>query len=217
MPIKGKFGPRYRVPFRRRREGKTDYRARYKMLLSKKIRAVVRKSLRNIFVQFIRAELGGDKTISTTKSVELKKYGWKYSGGNIPAAYLTGYLAGLKAMKLGINEAILDIGPQRSTKGSRLYAALKGLVDAGVNIPYNDVIFPSIERIQGYHIAQYAEKLENEDQELYKKRFSGYIQNGLNPRDTPTNFQEVLNKIAEEFGVEPPTLTKEEEEEFEEE
>ena len=103
-----KYGPRYRVPFRRRREGRTDYRARYKMVISGKIRAVVRKSLRNIVIHFVRAKLEGDETLVFTKSTELTKYGWRYNRGNVPAAYLTGYLAGLKALKAGIKEAILD-------------------------------------------------------------------------------------------------------------
>ncbi|EQD30588.1 50S ribosomal protein L18P, partial [mine drainage metagenome] len=34
-------GPRYRVAFRRRREGKTDYRARLRLLKSDRPRAVV--------------------------------------------------------------------------------------------------------------------------------------------------------------------------------
>ncbi len=214
MPIKRKFGPRYRVPFRRRREGRTDYRARYKMLLSQKIRAVIRKSKRNITIQFVKAELKGDKTLSTTRSIELRKYGWNFSGGNTPAAYLTGYLAGLKALKAGINEAILDIGPQRSTRGSRLYAALKGMIDAGIDIPHNENILPSIDRIQGKHIASYAEQLINSNQELYNRRFSRYIKIGLDPRNIESVFLEVLNKIAKEFNVEPPSF--EEDEEFEE-
>ncbi len=209
-----RFGPRYRVPYRRRREGRTDYRARYKMLLSRKIRAVVRKSLRHIIIQFVKAELGGDKTLVTTRSLELKKYGWNYGCGNIPAAYLTGYLAGLKALKAGINEAILDIGPQRAIHGGRLFAALKGLVDAGVEIPHNPIVFPSVSRIKGEHIAEYAKKLKRRKKAL-EKQFGGYLKAGLLPEDIPKVFEEVLNNIAKAFGVEPPTL--EEEEEFEEE
>lgn len=216
MPLKGKFGPRYKVPFRRRREGRTDYRARYKMLLSNKIRVVVRKSKRNITIQFIKAELGGDKTLSTTRSLELKKYGWSFNGGNIPAAYLTGYLAGLKAMRLGITEAILDIGPQRSTKGNRLYATLKGLVDAGINIPYSEDILPTVDRLQGYHIADYSRKLKESDQDVFNKQFGGYIKAGLNPEEIPLKFKDVLNNIAKEFNVTPPTFKEsEEDEEFE--
>jgi len=212
-----KFGPRYRLPFKRRREGRTDYHARYKMLLSGKIRAVVRKSLRNIIIQFIKAELGGDKTLITTWSTELRKYGWRFGNGNIPAAYLTGYLAGLKAIKRGIEEAILDIGPHRSTKGNRLYAALKGLIDAGVEIPYGDGILPDIDRIQGEHIVDYAKKLKEGNKEKFERQFSDYIKRGLDPERISEEFRKTLNTIAQAFGVEPPSLEEEFEEELEEE
>ncbi|MHA1589293.1 MAG: 50S ribosomal protein L18 [Candidatus Njordarchaeales archaeon] len=208
-----KYGPRYRVPFRRRREGRTDYRARYKMVISGKIRAVVRKSLRNIVIHFVRAKLEGDETLVFTKSTELTKYGWRYNRGNVPAAYLTGYLAGLKALKAGIKEAILDIGPQRSTKGNRLYAALKGLVDAGVEIPHGEEILPEISRIKGEHIANYARLLKENDPEKYKRQFSGYISQGLDPEKIPEEFEKTLNNIAKAFGVEPPELVKDEFEE----
>jgi len=211
-----RFGPRYRLHFRRRREGKTDYRARYRMVISKKIRAVVRKSLKNIIIQFVEVRPEGDHTLSFTKSTELIKYGWNYNRGNTPAAYLTGFLAGCKAIKAGIKEAILDIGPQRSVRGGRLYAALKGLVDAGLEIPHNPVIFPSVDRIKGEVIANWAKKLKEEDEDFYKRQFSGYIKNNLDPAEMPKVFEEVLNKIAEEYGVEVPEL-EEEEEEWEEE
>jgi len=213
---KTRFGPRYRLHFRRRREGKTDYRARYRMVLSKKIRAVVRKSLKNMVIQFVETKPEGDFTLSFTKSTELIKYGWPYNRGNTPAAYLTGFLAGCKAMKAGIKEAILDIGPQRSVKGGRLYAALKGLVDAGLEIPHNPVVFPSVDRIRGEVIAEWAKKLKEENEEFYKRQFGGYLKNNLNPEDIPNIFDEVLKKIAEEYGVEVPSF-EEEEEEWEEE
>ena len=212
-----RFGPRYKVPFKRRREGRTDYRARYKMILSGKTRAVVRKSLRNIVIQFVNAELGGDKTLSTTWSVELKKYGWRYGCGNLPAAYLTGFLAGLKAKKIGIEEAILDIGPQRSTKENRLYAALKGIVDAGVFIPHNEKVFPSVGRIRGEHIASYAKSLKENNPERYKIQFGRYLKMGLDPEKIPEEFEKTLNEIAKAFGASVPELEEEEEGEEEEE
>ena len=207
--MKKRFGKTYRVPWRRRREGKTDYYARYKMLLSRKIRAVVRKSLRHIIIQFAKGEIQGDRTLSYTHSRELRKYGWKYNCGNVPAAYLTGFLAGLKALKANINGAILDIGPQRSTYGGRLYAALKGLVDAGLKIPHNDKIFPSPERIAGKHIADFAKKLKEKDPSLYEKQFSFYLANKVLPENITKNFIDALKNIASEFGVEVPDWVNE--------
>ena len=212
---KKRFGPRYRVPFRRRREGKTDYHARYRLVLSEKIRAVVRKSLRNVVIQFVESRIEGDVTLSFTKSTELIKYGWEYNRGNAPAAYLTGFLAGCKAKKAGIEEAILDLGPQSAIKGGRLFAALRGLVDAGIEIPHNPAVFPPASRIKGELIAEWAAKLNEENKEFYNKQFSNYLKKGLKPEDMPNVFDEVLTKIANEYGVEKPTLEDETEEEFE--
>lgn len=208
MPRK-RFGPRYRVSFRRRREGRTDYYARYRLVISGKIRAVVRKSRRNVIIHFTMAELQGDKTLVFTRSSELKKYGWTFSCRNTPAAYLTGYLAGLKALKAGIKEAILDIGPQRASRGSILFASLKGLVDAGVEIPYNEEILPSNRRILGYHIAEFYEKVL-QDREKYENQFTEYINKGFDATKITEIFNNVLQKIAEEFKVEPPKIELEE-------
>ncbi|MBU7023120.1 MAG: 50S ribosomal protein L18 [Theionarchaea archaeon] len=145
-------GPRYRVAFRRRREGKTDYHQRCTMVQSGRNRLVVRKSLRHVAVQVIKAETQGDLTLACAHSSELKRFGWKLPTSNIPAAYLTGYLCGVRALKGGIEKAILDIGVNRIVPGSRLFAALKGAADAGLDIPYSETILPSEERIKGAHI-----------------------------------------------------------------
>lgn len=204
-----KFGKTYRVPWRRRREGRTDYHARYKMLLSGKIRAVVRKSLRHIVVQFVKAEIGGDKTLSFTKSTELRKYGWEYNCGNIPAAYLTGFLAGLKAIRNNINEAILDIGPQRSTKGGRIYAALKGILDVGVWIPHSEEILPSPERLLGKHIEHFATELKERDIDYYSKQFNQYISKKLDPAKISEQFIMVIKNIAKDFNAKIPDWIRE--------
>ncbi len=148
-------GPRYKVPFRRRREGRTNYHFRYKLLLSKKPRLVIRKGNGNISLQLVTAKLIGDETHLTVNSREIKKFGYNSSTGNIPAAYLTGLLFGKKMKSLGYTEAILDIGIQASTKGSRVYSALKGVVDAGIEVPHSPEIFPDEERIRGEHISSY--------------------------------------------------------------
>jgi large subunit ribosomal protein L18 len=145
-------GPRYRVPRRRRREGKTDYRKRISLLKSKIPRAVVRNSQKNVSVQFIIFDPKGDKVQISASGYELEKFGWKGSTSNIPSAYLTGYLAGKRAKEANVDNAILDIGLATPIKGSKVFATLKGIVDAGVDIPHNDTILPSPERIRGEHI-----------------------------------------------------------------
>ncbi len=145
-------GPRYRVARRRRREGKTDYRKRIKHLRSGQPRAVIRRSTRNIRIQFIEYHPKGDHIIASANGLELEKYGWTGSAANTPAAYLTGYLAGKRAKRAGIAKAVLDIGLFTPTKGARVFASLKGLLDAGIDIPHSKKIFPKEERIYGQHI-----------------------------------------------------------------
>ncbi len=186
----------YRVPFRRRREGKTNYRKRLKLLLSEKPRLVVRKSNKHIIAQIIKFDTKGDRTLVSVHSNELiKKYGWKGNTKNIPACYLVGLLIGFKALKIGIKEAVLDIGLIPATKGGRVFAVLKGAVDAGLKVPHSDEIFPDEYRIRGEHIAKYAEILK----ENAKQRFSLYFEKGLNPKDLPKHFDEVKQKIIEEY------------------
>ena len=148
-------GPRYRVPFRRRREGKTNYHVRYKLILSKKPRVVVRKSNASTTLQLVVAEQTGDKTLLTVNSRELKDFGFTFSKSNLPAAYLTGLLFGKKMLALGLDEGIADIGLHASTKGNRVYAAIKGVIDAGVDVPHGSEIFPDQSRISGQHIKDY--------------------------------------------------------------
>jgi len=148
-------GPRYKVPFRRRREGRTNYHVRYRLLLSRKPRLVVRKGNKNIILQLAVAELVGDKTLLTVNSQELKKFGYTLNTSNVPAAYLTGLLFGKRMKALGQSEAILDMGLYANSKGNRVYSALKGVIDAGIDIPHNPKIFPDEERIRGQHIESY--------------------------------------------------------------
>jgi len=150
-------GPRYSVPFRRRREGKTDYRLRLNLLKSSKPRAVVRKTLKGIIVQFAEYDEKGDKILVSATAGELKKMGYTGSLDSTPAAYLTGLLAGHRAKEKHISEAVLDIGLQSPSRGSRVFATLRGILDAGVHVPHGRGIFPSPERIKGAHLKGYSE------------------------------------------------------------
>src|SRR4030066_357877 len=144
-------GSRYRVQLRRRREGKTDYQARKALVLSGKLRLVARNTLKNISAQIIVAKPHGDEVLAAAHSGELtKKYGWKGPTGNVPSAYLTGLLCGLKAKKEGIPKAVLDIGLTAPTKGSRLFAVLNGALDAGMEVPHDDSKLVK-ERAKGEH------------------------------------------------------------------
>jgi len=150
-------GPRYKVPFRRRREGRTDYHQRLRLLLSKENRVVVRKSARHMQVQLVAPKPEGDVTLSSAISTELRKYGYEGTTGNTTAAYLTGLLFGLRTLDEGYEGGVLDIGLAASSAGSRVYAVLKGVVDAGMDVPHDPSVFPSDERIRGEHVAEYVE------------------------------------------------------------
>lgn len=187
-------GSRYKLAFRRRREGKTDYRARLKLISLEKSRLVVRITNNHTIVQIIDVAQDGDETLVSAHSKELQKMGWLGSGKNTSAAYLTGFLCAKKALEAGIDEAVLDIGLKSSIKGAKIYAALKGAVDAGLYVPHNDSILPADERIRGEHVAAYAESLSDEE---LKERFSQYIANGLSPKDLPDHFEAIKQKIEE--------------------
>ncbi|MEM5812771.1 MAG: 50S ribosomal protein L18 [Candidatus Aenigmatarchaeota archaeon] len=182
---------------KRRLEKKTDYYQRLGLLKSKLPRLVVRKSLKNILAQVVEYKPQGDHVITSAISKELRKYGWK-GGNNLPAAYLTGLLVGLKAKKLGIKKMILDIGLQRSTKGSRIYALAKGCLDAGIEIPIGKDVLPSEDRISGKHIEDYAKLLKEKG--FYEKFFSKTLKEGLKPEDMSKHFEEVKNNILKSFN-----------------
>ena len=143
---------RISLKFKRRREGKTNYKLRLGLLKSNKLRLVVRKSLRNVNVQLIQYHDKGDKVLISANSRELIKFGWKGYRRNTPSAYLTGLLCGAKAKNKGLSEAVLDKGLHVSTKGSIIYAALKGAVDAGLKIPFSENLMPDETRIKGEHV-----------------------------------------------------------------
>lgn len=151
--------PLLRMKPRRRRQGLTDYRKRLALVKSGVERLVVRKTNRRVIVQLVKSKAGGDNTLITVSSEVLKKYGWKGSFKSVPAAYLTGLLAGKKALEKGLSRAIVDIGLFRSVKGSRLYAAVKGAIDAGLEIPVDEKVLPEEDRILGKHISEYTEKI----------------------------------------------------------
>jgi large subunit ribosomal protein L18 len=193
-------GPNYRVPYRRRREGKTDYKARRALVLSKIPRFIVRGSLKHMTVQIAEAQPNGDRVITSANSRELiKTYGWKGSCSNLPSAYLTGFMCGLRAVGKGVKKSILDIGLFSPTKGSRIFAALKGAMDAGVEIPCEKEKLPDESRVSGQHVAEYAKQLSSGEQTIYQKQFSKYIKENLQPEQLPTHFSETKEKIVESF------------------
>lgn len=147
-------GPAQRMEFKRRREGKTDYRQRLNLLKSGKTRAVVRMSNNRILVQFIDFAMEGDKVRAAANSNHLEDYGWEGHGDNLPSAYLVGFLSAKRALEKDIDEAVLDIGLNNPEDGGRIFSALNGIVDAGIDVPHDPSVLPDEDRLRGEHIGE---------------------------------------------------------------
>ena|SRR3989344_1274929 len=182
----------YTVPYRRKREGRTDYKTRMKLLLGSKPRIVLRKSSKHVSLQIVEFNPKGDTVIVSANSGELVKFGWKGSMANTSAAYLTGMLLAKKAKKK--LACVLDIGQTSSIKGATIYAAAKGCVDGGLLVPFANEVAPVMARIRGEHVALYAKKLKS-DKDKYQKQFSGYVKAGFDPETMPAHFDQVKTKI----------------------
>ncbi len=150
-------GPGYEVAHRRRREQKTDYKKRIELVKSGRLRAVIRKSNKHMLVQFVSYEKEGDEIICSAKSSELEDLGWEHHTGNLPAAYLTGLLAGKRALDEGFDQAVVDLGLQIKNPGTRVYAAIKGISESGVDLNADSSAFPADQRIKGQHIEDFKE------------------------------------------------------------
>lgn len=184
---------KYTVRYRRIRKQKTDYKTRLKLLLSNTPRLVIRCLTNSVNVQFIEYTKNGDRIITSSDSNELKKLGWKYSG-NIPAAYLAGYIAGIKAKKAKVKMAIIDTGLSLVLKKTRIFAAVKGAIDAGIEIPCSKDALPSEERCFGIDIENYA-KLLLKNKEQYQKKYSRYLTRNVKPEEIMNNVKKIKDNI----------------------
>ncbi len=172
---------------RRRREVRTDYHQRLRLLKSGKSRLVARTSNNHARAQLVTTGDQGDRTLASAHSSDLADFGWEAPTGNLPAAYLTGYLAGLRAVDAGIEEAVLDIGLNTATPGGKVFAVQEGAIDAGLDVPHNDAVFAEWERTRGEHIADYAEQ---RDEPLYSGDFDATA--------LPEHFDDVRERLEEE-------------------
>jgi len=157
-----------KIKFKRRRTKKTDYKARLALLKSGFPRLVVRKTNRYVIAQIVRSKEAQDAIVCSANSKELLKYGWPFSLKSIPASYLTGFLLGVRAKKNKIKDVVLDIGLQRSTKGNKIYAALRGGIDAGLLAKHSEDVMPGEERLKGKHLKN-AENIEEEKNKVKEK------------------------------------------------
>lgn len=138
---------RYQVKFRRRREGKTDYYARRRLVQqdknkydSKKYRLVVRRTNRRVITQIIFATIKGDRVLCQSDTFELKKFGVEAGLTNYAAAYASGLLLarrlltdlGMADMYKGIESAdgeFFDVTEKGVNENRRPF---KALLDVGL-------------------------------------------------------------------------------------
>lgn len=246
----------YQTKFRRRREGKTDYRQRHKLITqdknkykSPKYRLVVRFSNKYVLCQIVYAEIIGDKVLCSAHSKELVDHGLPVGLKNYSAAYCTGLLLARRLLKqIGLDEvysgaeelkgdvvstkgedgrtyyleevdedkrpfrAFLDVGIKNTTTGARIFGALKGASDGGLDIPHNHKRFPGyskdtksfdaeghVSRIMGEHVGDYMKEMEEDDDEKYKKHFSKFIEEDIDG----DGMEELYEKVHESIRKNP--------------
>jgi len=185
----------YARTIKRIRQDKTNYRKRASLLIGRRTFITIKITNQNIVAQILKPALSGDIVITSVHSRELLKYGWKGSMNSMPACYLTGMLLGKKSLAIGSENAILYTGKGPFT--SRVAACLKGIIAAGVAVPSSEEALPSDTRINGEHIAEYA-KILKRNEEIYNKRFSLLLKNGLRPEEYPSHFEKIKMKLSEE-------------------
>lgn len=174
------YSIRMQTKARRRREGKTDYYARRRLVFqdknkydSKKYRLVVRRTCSKFIAQVIYATMTGDRVLCAAESTELKQHGVTAGLTNYSAGYCTGLLLARRLLKqVGLADmyksntdvngeyfnvdddvqdkrpfkALLDIGINRATTGSRVFSVMKGACDGGLNVPHQTKRFPGYKR-----------------------------------------------------------------------
>ncbi|KAI5320850.1 hypothetical protein L3X38_040558 [Prunus dulcis] len=236
---------RFQVKYKRRREGKTDYRARIRLINqdknkynTPKYRFVVRFTNKDIVAQIVSASIAGDLVLAAAYAHELPSYGLEVGLTNYAAAYCTGLLLARRVLKkLEMDDeyegnveatgedysvepaesrrpfrALLDVGLIRTTTGNRVFGALKGALDGGLDIPHSEKRFagfskdskqldPEVHRkyIYGGHVAAYMRTLMEDEPEKYQTHFSDYIKKGIEA----DNIEAVYKKVHAAIRADP--------------
>ncbi|KAF3789958.1 60S ribosomal protein L5 [Nymphaea thermarum] len=234
---------RFQVKYKRRRQGKTDYRARIRLINQDKnkyntpkyrfvvrfvifrclfwwlfqmllLNCIINKTNKDVIAQITSASIAGDLVLAAAYSHELPRYGLEVGLTNYAAAYCTGLLLARRVLKmLEMDEeyqgnveatgedfsvepadsrrpfrALLDVGLVRTTTGNRVFGALKGALDGGLDIPHSDKRFAGFSKEQkhldaevhrkyifGGHVAAYMKTLMEDEPEKYQSQFSEYV------------------------------------------
>lgn len=242
---------RYQVKFKRRREGRTDYYARKRLVVqdknkynTPKYRMIVRFTNKDVICQVAYARIEGDKVICAAYAHELPRYGVKVGLTNYAAAYCTGLLLARRLLqkfkldeiyegnseidgdeylvesvdgKPGAFRCYLDVGLARTSTGARVFGAMKGAVDGGLEIPHSTRRFPGYDseskefspevhrnHIFGLHVGNYMQQLQDDDEDTFKKQFSKFVENGV----TPDNIEEMYKKCHAAIRADPSPAAK---------
>jgi|UniRef100_A0A0B6Y0E3 large subunit ribosomal protein L5e len=213
-----------------------------------KYRMIVRFTNKDIICQIAYARIEGDVIVCAAYSHELPHYGVKVGLTNYAAAYCTGLLLARRLLKkLSLDEtyggqvevngeqfnvedvdgapgafrAYLDVGLARTTTGARVFGALKGAADGGIDIPHSTRRFPGYDaenksynaqvhrdHIFGKHVSDYMTYLQENDEEAYKRQFSTFVKEGI----TPSKVEEMYTKAHAAIRANPeakPSAKKE--------
>lgn len=244
---------RYQPKFKRRRQGKTDYYARKRLVVqdknkysTPKYRFIVRVTNHDIVCQIAYAKIEGDVVVTSAYAHELPRYGVKLGLTNYAAAYCTGLLLArrhLKKLNLdgtykgaenvtgedynveqvdgqpGAFRCYLDVGLARTSTGARIFGALKGALDGGLDIPHSDTRFAGFDteskqlkadshrrHIFGLHVADYMRQLKDDDEDAFKRQFGRYIKEGV----TADNMEAVYKKAHAAIRANPEATKKSE-------
>lgn len=204
---------------------------------SPKYRFVVRITNKDVICQIAYAKIVGDEILAAAYAHELPRYGMPVGLTNYAACYATGLLLARRVLKkLKLDEtyegkeeadgelysveevvdgprpfyALLDVGLARTSTGARIFGALQGALDGGLNIPHNEKRFRgydpdlkeySAEDAKGYilgeHVSDWMSNLQEEDPDKYQQVFSKYIENDIDPDDLEDKWVEVHEAIRE--------------------
>jgi large subunit ribosomal protein L18 len=186
---------RYTVAFRRKREGRTNYARRLGLLQSGKPRLIIRKKVGNISAQIAQYDPDGDKILVSVDARQLEKFGLTVINSNVPVAYLTGLLAAKEAMAHKIKEVVVDLGLQKITDKSKIYALIKGAKEGGLDVHAAQEVLPDADRVNGKHIEKYAALLKS-DKDAYARQFSQYLKANVDPTTISQLYAKVKSAIS---------------------
>merc|ERR1712020_11967 len=210
-----------------------------------KYRMIFRSTNKDVVCQIAYSRMQGDIIVAAAYSHELPRYGLSVGLKNYAAHYCTGLLLARRVLqKFKMDElykgqeevdgeeynvepnddgprpfrCFLDVGLTRTTTGNKVFGALKGALDGGLDIPHSNKRFPGYDTeakefdaethcgyIFGSNIKEYMESLKEEDDETYAKQFSKYIKEGIEPE----NLEDLYADVHEAIRKDPSHAKKE--------